>query len=289
MPESPPPPAARTVEGPGGLPAVEVTTSFGRALVLRQGAHVLEWEPVDAGPVLWCSSRARFEPGVAVRGGIPVCFPWFGAREGGPSHGFARVSDWDLLGADASPDGALTVRLRLADDERTRSAWPWRFTAELAVTVGRSLDVALTAGSTEARPLEITAALHSYLRVADVTRVGLTGLGGTAFVDKAAAGALRHSGPEPHRVVGETDRVHRATSPVVVHDDDRRLEVASRGSTATVVWNPGAARAGDLPDVGPDEWRQFVCVEAAAVEPHPLVLEPGGSVTLATRLTVLTP
>ncbi|WP_182111272.1 MULTISPECIES: D-hexose-6-phosphate mutarotase [unclassified Actinotalea] len=276
-------------EGAGGLPVVRVESPAATAVVHLQGAHVLEWAPRGHGPVLFHSRASRFEPGVAIRGGIPVCFPWFGghASGAGPAHGFARVSRWRLTGAERRGED-VALRLGLGDDETTRSGpWPHRFAAELEVVVGQRLGITLAVTNLGDAELTYEAALHTYLRVADVGRVRVTGLAGLPYLDKAAGGERVGPGAEPTLVRGEVDRVYLgAGEPVVVHDDGRRVVVTTDGARGTVLWNPGPDRAAALPDLADDEWPEMLCVEAADVGQGAVTLAPGETGRTVTVLTV---
>ncbi|WP_199424176.1 D-hexose-6-phosphate mutarotase [Actinotalea solisilvae] len=283
-------PASVTEGTEGALPVVHVRGPVADAVVHLQGAQVTAWAPHGEGPVLWRSSRARLEPGVAVRGGVPLCFPWFGAHATeptAPAHGFARTTRWELL--DAAEDGDdVVVRLALADDLLTRaSAWPHRFAAVCTVRVGRTLGVALEATNRDDHDVTVEAALHTYLAVRDVRRTSVAGLEGTPYLDKPSGGGERPGEAGPVRFEGEVDRVYLGTrATATVDDGDRRLAVAKTGSATTVVWNPGPARGAAMADVG-DAWPGFVCVEAAAVGDDAVRLAPGASHVLGTEVAVV--
>lgn len=281
---------AGTASTTDALPVLHVRGPVADAVVHLQGAQVSAWAPHGEGPVLWTSPRARLEPGVAVRGGVPLCFPWFGAHPAdptAPAHGFARTARWELL--DATDEGEdVVVRLALADDLLTRtSAWPHRFAAVCTVRVGRTLGVALEVTNRDDHEVSVEAALHTYLAVTDVRRTTVAGLEGTAYLDKPSGGGERTGEPGPVRFDGEVDRVYLGTRATTTVDDGaRRLSVAKSGSATTVVWNPGPQRGAAMADVG-DAWPGFVCVEAAAVGDDAVRLAPGASHVLATEIAVL--
>lgn len=293
---APLPASVRLDTGLGGLPRVRVDAPGGSAEVYLQGAHVTTWQPAGEDPVLWVSARSRFEAGVAIRGGVPICFPWFGPHPSdaaAPAHGFARLSQWELTGAhEDAVTGDVTVELRLGDSPATRaSAWPHAFAAVYRVTVGTSLHLELAVTNRDTRDLDVSEALHTYLAVGDVRTVALDGLAGARYVDKVAAGGPEHArqGPEPVRVTAETDRVYAGTGATVTVVDPaggRSVVVAKDGSRSTVVWNPWVSRARAMADVGDDEWPTMVCVEAANVLDDALVLAPGETHRLSTTLTV---
>ncbi len=282
-------PASVTRGTEGELPVLRVSAPGADAVVHLQGAQVTSWAPRGTSPVLWLSPRTRLEAGTAIRGGVPLCFPWFGPHPWDPTaapHGFARVSPWTLLDAREHGDDVV-LRLGLTDDAVTRaSAWPHRFEAVCTVTVGRTLRVELAVTNRDAEEVVVTAALHTYLAIGDARSTTVAGLEGTPYVDKAGDGAERPGDDGPVRFDGETDRVYLGTEAATTVDDGaRRLVVGKTGSRTTVVWNPGEARGTAMRDVG-DGWPGFVCVEAANAPPDAVHLPPGATHVLATSVEV---
>jgi glucose-6-phosphate 1-epimerase len=236
------------------------------------------------------SPASHFRTDTAIRGGIPVCFPWFGPhadRRDAPRHGFARTSRWSLLGA--HDDGRdVTVHLGLTDDDATRaSAWPHRFEAVLTVVVGSRLSVALEVTNHDDVPVTFEEALHTYLD-AEVATVEVLGLEGTPFLDKTATPPVVGREPGPLRITSEVDRVYLGTTAdVVVRTGSAgAIRVGKTGSHTTVVWNPwveGARAAADLTD---DAWTAMLCVEASNVGASAVRLEPGARHTMSTTIDV---
>jgi glucose-6-phosphate 1-epimerase len=272
--------------GRGSLPRVEVATPLARAEVYLQGAHVTAYAPRGGPPVLFLSRASRFERGAPIRGGIPLVFPWFGRKAGDPGaplHGPARLAEWSLDEAAADPVGIVRLRFALADV--TVGAGSAHARLGYQVTIGGSLQLALEVENRGPAPFVFEDALHTYLAVADVERITLTGLEGAAYLDETEGFARKRQDPAPLVVRGETDRIYddtRATCVVWDPVGRRRIEVAKTGSEATVVWNPSAARA--LPDLGADEWRCFVCVESGNVGARAVTLAPGARHRLAVAL-----
>lgn len=254
-----------------------------------QGAHVTRWAG-GGGDVLFLSRASRFAPGQAIRGGIPVIFPWFGddpEGRGRSAHGFARRLPWRVLESamDATP---ARCRLLLEDDEATRTMWPHAFQLVLDVAFSDTLDLTLTATNRGSTPFQCETALHTYLAVADVRRLHVRGLEDTAFIDKVGGMTRRREGYSPVTLTGETDRVYLGTTKACVVDDPvrgRSIEIATDGSRSTILWNPWAQKAASLSDLANDEWTSFVCVESGNVADDALVLAPGKSHTMRVRVS----
>ncbi len=289
--------------GAGG-PLLAVKTEQCEALVSVYGAHVVAWTPTPPTgsaprPALFCSPRTLWGGGKAIRGGIPVCWPWFGARandprpdgKASPAHGFARTRPWFVEDVGVADNGRVEVVFLLVSDDDTLALWPHAFEARLRVSLGATLSVALEITNVDDAPFFMEGALHSYLTVGDVGAVRVLGLEGTRFFDKVT-GLTSSSSREPLTFAGETDRVYVGTRQAVVVEDPvlgRTIRVEKTGSQATVVWNPWLEKATTMTDLGGDAWRSFVCVEAAAVDPAKpgmIELSPGAVHTLSTKISV---
>lgn len=286
-------PASVTLTGgEGGLPMLRVDTPVATGEVYLHGAHVSAWTPAGHDPVIWMSRASTFAPGRPIRGGVPICFPWFGGgREPGmaPAHGFARIADWTLAAAE-DVDGVVTLALRLTDADVAGlpgvQAWPHAFEATYTVTFGPELGLELSVRNTGAREYSFEEALHTYLHVRDVTAVTVEGLDGARYLDKtpgAGTGLVVQSGPVTF--TGETDRVYRSTgTATVVEPGVRTITVTKEGSANTVVWNPWTAKAAAMPDYDDAEWPTMVCVETANALDDAVSLAPGDSHTMRARL-----
>lgn len=271
----------RFVAGPGGLVVAEVGNDAGRASVALHGAHVLSFEPRGERPVLWLSRRSWFAEDKPIRGGIPVCWPWFGAHPSDPlkpSHGFARLSAWEVLETAAVSSTETLLRLGLRASEASRRFWPEDFVAEVVLRVGRALDVALVMRNTGRSPWTISAALHSYFAVSDVTRVRVLGLEGATVVDTVGTDRAPRPQRGPVTIAAETDQVFTGVSGDVLIEDDlwqRRLRIRTAGSRSAVVWNPWVAKAQRLQDFADDEYPGMLCVETATIFSDARTVPPG--------------
>jgi glucose-6-phosphate 1-epimerase len=291
-------PASVSIEtGPGSLPRLAVKSRLGEAQVYFQGAHVTAWQPVSASaPVLWMSRESYFEPGKPLRGGVPICFPWFGPNASdpkAPGHGFARLREWTLIEATEVADGTVTLALELASDPALEPAlsplWPHAFRAIHRITIGSTLTMALEVTNTGTDPLTFEEALHTYFAVRDVREVTVTGLEQTDYLDKVTGFDRKNQGRDPIRFIGETDRVYlKTTADCVIHDPGtgRRITIRKTGSDASVVWNPWIDKARAMPDFGDDEWPEMVCVETCNVNVHARTLKPGDSHTMTAIIDV---
>lgn len=269
--------------GPGGMPHALLRAGGASAEVALHGGHVLRYGADGAPPVLWVSRHAIYAPGKPVRGGIPVCWPWFGPHPSDPAkpaHGFARTRLWEVLasGADA---GRPWLRLGLRDDEDTRALWPHAFALELTVALGAALDVALTMRNTGDAPLICGGALHSYFAVAAVTQARIIGLEGARYLDQLTG--AEHTQVGAVTIGAEVDRVyHDGGARCAIEDAGlgRRIVVGKAGSRTTVVWNPWAEKARRLADFGDDEYHGMLCVETAMALDDSVTLAPGDEHTL---------
>jgi D-hexose-6-phosphate mutarotase len=278
--------------GPGGLDRLRLEASDGEAHVFLHGGHVSHFQPKGERPVLWLSRASRFERTHAIRGGVPVCFPWFGPKTGAPEapmHGFARILPWTLLGATREPSGELEAKLQLMPEAAARAGFRLELGVTLTLGVGRSLRLTLEVHNAHATPVRFEEALHSYFAVSDVTQVRVHGLERTSYLDKTEAMARKPGAAGPIAISAETDRVYLDTTATVTIEDPgwgRRVVIAKTGSATTVLWNPWVAKARAMPDFGDDEWPRMLCVETANVGEQALTLAPGATHVMTATLGV---
>jgi D-hexose-6-phosphate mutarotase len=250
-----------------------VRTKTAEADVYFQGAQVTGWRPASSpDPVLWLSAQSRFEPGQAIRGGVPICFPWFSKHRtdrSAPPHGFARTRDWTLEMARHGADGTVVLEMELAG-EATAPQWPHRFRARHRITIGAVLGLELDVLNDGADAFTFEEALHAYFDVADIREVTVSG-----------------PDSEPLRFAGLTNRIYAGTREAcVIHDPGRRRDIVihKSGSDSTVVWNPWAERAREISDMRDDEWIGMVCVEPSNVGADARTLGPGESHTMTVTI-----
>ena len=289
-----------------GMPRLQVRTPACTAELYLQGAHLTAWQPVGQQPVLFLSDRSGYAPGKAIRGGIPVIFPWFAAAETSPvptppnagAHGFARTAPWTLrFAALAGEDLHLSLTLDQTEGtpatEAMRQAGFSGFGLALEIILGHTLTLRLSVANAStgeaARPLFFEEALHAYLAVGDSEHVTVEGLAGTGFLDKTKSFTRETQTTRELRFHGEIDRPYLNTAtPLTLHDAvlGRRLRLTKANSRTTVTWNPGPDLTAKLPDLLPGAWRDFVCLATANVAENALTLQPGEAQTMEMHLAV---
>ena len=275
-------------EIPGGLTVLEVANIHGSATIALQGGHIMKWQPKsEAEPVVWLSRAARFAPGKSIRGGIPVCWPWFGPHATNPklpAHGFARTMPWEVISTRALNDGATEIVLALPEADQTRAMWPHQTKLSVTITVGPRLKAALTTDNIGKEHVVISEALHTYFQIGDIADIRIRGLEGCDYLDKVGGGSVQRRQEGPVIFSAETDRIYLNTvAPCLIEDSQlkRRIHIVKSGSRATVVWNPWTEKADKMGDFGRDGWRGMVCVESANAAENLVTIAEGSRHTMA--------
>ncbi|NJN20422.1 MAG: D-hexose-6-phosphate mutarotase [Leptolyngbya sp. RL_3_1] len=255
------------IAGKGDFPVIKVTNDQATALISVYGGQVLSFQPQgEPQDLMFVSDQAYYQAGKAIKGGVPICWPWFGpdpAGAGRPSHGFARNRFWQVMGTAALANGATQVRLGFRDDDGTLALWPHRFELVLEITVGTTLGMALVSRNRSDAPFEITQALHTYFTVGDIRQATVLGLDGTTYLDKVDAGKLKPQGG-PVAIAAEVDRIYTGVPKELVIQDaalDRRIRITSTGNQTAVVWNPWADISAQMADLADLDYTRFLCVE----------------------------
>lgn len=269
---------------------IEITNRLAAAKLALHGAHVMSYTPVGEADLLWMSKSSWFEHHQPIRGGIPVCWPWFGGHPTDsslPSHGFARISAWQLENIVLNDNGSHSVTLGLSDNDVTRKMWDFAFKAELTVTVGAELRVELMMRNCDTKAFEISAALHTYFAVADISHVTVAGFDGCAFID--TLDDSNHIQTGDITFSAETDNIYLDTTATAIICDavrQRKIAVAKNGSTSTVIWNPWIAKAVRMPDFGDDEYTEMLCVETTNAQNDARTIAPGAEHRLETIISL---
>ncbi len=274
--------------GPGGLPAVRLSNDHGEVRVTLHGAHVLSYEPHGQKPILWLSQAALFQEGKAIRGGIPICWPWFANHPNDaskPAHGFARTSLWEVTAA-RSDGESRRLQLRLQDSEDSRALWPHAFVLSYEVMLEASLQVRLTVHNPSDEPFTYTGALHTYFGVSHISQASVEGLDGASYIDSLDDCQRKHQSG-PITFAEEVDRIYtetKATCEVVDRTWQRRVVISKEGSQSTVVWNPWIAKSQRMGDFGDEEYQEMLCVETANAGPDKITVPPGGTHVLGVEM-----
>ena len=274
-------------ETKGGLKLLRIENDFAKcALFPEHGGHVVEFAPKGKENILWLSESSYFEPGKPIRGGIPVCWPWFGghpADSNKPAHGFARIAEWNLDAIDELENGETSVSMSLSDSPQSLELWPYRFNLSSRVVIGETLTVELTTRNIDDKPFEITEALHTYFNVADVTKISIAGLENSKYIDTIDGNSAKIQNGAV-TVSSEVDRVYCDTKTECVVSDqgmNRDIRISKTGSASTVVWNPWIEKSAKMADFGDDEYRGMICVETTNALQDARTITPGESHTIS--------
>ena len=274
-----------------GFVFADVTALHAKAGILLYGAHIISFVPEGEDEVLWLSPISDLAEGKAVRGGVPVCFPWFGPApfdRNLPKHGFARLMEWEMESSQALGNGDVQLSMSLVSSDESYFFWPFEFKATMTFVIGRQLEATLRIVNTGATELQYSGALHTYFNVGDASSVSVEGLSGHHFYPNGST--EQQIQREPFFALdGFVDRcyVHHQ-QPCLIHDSamGRTIKADKKGSRVTVLWNPWEESTRLIPDIEDQGYRNFVCVEAANNFDDTIVLQPGGSHQTAIMLMV---
>ncbi len=286
-------PHIKMTEDENGLRYIEVENDFGIGKIALQGGHVMLFQPkYEKNPVLWLSDHARYTPGRSIRGGVPICWPWFGAHPTDSTlcpHGFARVIPWKVVDVDTVYNGATRILLEMERTEEVKRQLSYPYELTLTVIIGRRLKLELATTNKADHPFSIGEAFHTYLAVSDIEKVKVTGMQECVYTDK-----LRNYERSVENgylsFKGEFDRIYMDhTSDCSIHDAgyDRLIRVQKSGSSNTVVWTPWGEKAHEMGDMGnADEWRKMVCVETTNSLENTVIINPGRTHVMTVEYTV---
>ena len=282
----------RFKNGEGDIPVVEIKNEQASATISLQGAHVLSWKPLDENDVIWLSTDATFAAGKSVRGGIPICWPWFGAHESNasfPAHGFARTVLWQVTETKKLSDGETQITFRLHTDqldEALQQMWPQSTIAEYRLTIAKTLSLELTTYNQSDETLTIGQALHTYFNIEDISNTTVNGLEDKTYLNKTDG---FNSKVQTGAVVinAEVDRVYLDTADdVTIDNNKRKIVINKQGSHSTVVWNPWKDVAEKMGDLGEEGYRKMLCVESANAADDVVHIKAGESSTLFVKYEI---
>jgi glucose-6-phosphate 1-epimerase len=278
------------VEGNGGLQKVRVESPNADGEIYLHGAHVTSWKPAGEKEVLFLSSQSRWEDGHAIRGGVPICFPWFGGKANdpkAPAHGFVRTKAWQLESISQIEEG-IRVGMFTESNEDTKQWWPADFHLAYQVTFASELTLELEVTNTGKNSLRFEEALHSYHRVENILKARVMGLDMVPYLDKMD---LNRKKTQIGDIViaSETDRVYMDTPNAIELEDPglrRRTQVAKENSLTTVIWNPWVQKAYSMSDLGNDDWMRMICIETSNVAEFAVELGQGERHTMKATISV---
>ena len=279
-------------EGKGGLCSVNIVNQFASSEISLYGAQILSFKPGNGKDLLWMSEKSVFVEGKAIRGGIPVCFPWFGPNDSDttlPAHGFARIMNWDVESVSDLPDNSTRLILKCESNRFTRKFWPFEFTARIIIIVGKTLDITVQFTNSDIDEFKVTDAFHTYFLVSDISNVTIEGLENHSYYSGFDKDTLLKQTDTLLSITKEENRRyidHAANCVIYDNGFNRKITVAKRGSKTTVVWNPWIESSKKFADMTPDGYKTMVCVEAVNAYNDFVLLQPGESYTMSTVLSV---
>ncbi|WP_373032437.1 D-hexose-6-phosphate mutarotase [Sulfurovum sp.] len=265
-----------------GFKYIEIKNKEAEAKIALQGAHLFHYKVKDKPSLLWLSQAAYFEEGKAIRGGIPICFPWFGKNKDNPSlpqHGFARTQLWAVISEEEKDDSTTYIRLQLTPNAHTLAQWNYLFDVTLDILIGEALSIALSVTNTDIKPFEISTALHTYFSVSDIETVLIKGLDGRNYYD--ALDEKNYIQRGDILIQEEVDRVYFYPSETIdLFDGDTKVKLQQEGSNSLVVWNPWIEKSKQMNDMTADGYRSMVCLETSNAREDSKVLNPNDTYVL---------
>ncbi|PZD74240.1 Putative glucose-6-phosphate 1-epimerase [Acaryochloris thomasi RCC1774] len=280
------------IDGKGGFPNVEISNGKAKALISVYGGQILSYQPAnEPEDLLFLSTRAYYQQGKAIKGGTPICWPWFGPDPEGlgrASHGFVRNRLWTVMGTHTTEDGATAVTLGVVNTPETTEIWPQTFELSITYTVGETLSIELKTQNTGSQEFSISQALHTYFKIGDINRVQVLGLNGSDYIDKVDGGQQKTQ----QGVVEfseECDRIYTEPPAKLIIDDaalDRRINITSEGSKTAVVWNPWVENSASMGDLEDTDYQRLLCVETANAAQDIVNVLPGQAMSIKAHYSI---
>jgi glucose-6-phosphate 1-epimerase len=281
-------------EGKGGLSMININSRHASAKISLYGAQILSYVPNGQKDILWMSEQSLFETGKAIRGGVPLCFPWFGTHPDDktkPQHGFARLQEWSLISVEESADEIVIVTLSLQESPFSLEMWPHPFKAIAAFRIGKKLEIKFTVTNTGNESFEYSDALHTYFNISDISAINIEGLQNASYYEGFGMD-LKTQQTQLLSFDGETNRryVHQNNDCIIIDPGyNRKIYAGKTGSNVTVIWNPAEATAKTMTDIHPGGYKTYVCSEPANAYPgiDMINLAPGESHTISTSIQII--
>lgn len=280
-------------QGKGGFTFVTVSNRSATALISLYGGQVLSFRPVDdLKDILFLSKMAQFEQGRAIRGGIPICWPWFGQDPENlhrPNHGFARTQHWSVVGTEAISAFETRLTVSLLATSESRSVWPYEFELMLDITVARELNLELVTRNVSRKPFVLSQAFHPYLKIGHIDHVQLHGLDKCRFIDRLAKDKEKIQ-YGPLNFEEEVERIFTSVRNEQIIDDallNRRIRITSLDSEQIVVWNPWVEKSAGMPDLNAGDYQHFLCIEPGHVANGAIEVQPDSECQLTVRFEII--
>lgn len=274
------------IEGEGEFPFIRVNHAKASALISIYAGQVLSYQPVgQTDDLMFLSKRAYYQPGKAIKGGVPICWPWFGPDpegKGRPAHGFVRNRMWNVIETAITANGDAKVILGLTDNPETQAIWPHAFNLRLEITVSETLKLELVTHNTGDQAMTITQAFHTYFNIGDIHQTRVSGLEGRQYIDKVD-GSQQKTQAGAVTINSEVDRIYLDVSNALVIEDGarkRQINITSQGSKTAVVWNPWAKISAEMGDLQDDDYLRLLCVETTNAATDIITIQPGGEFRL---------
>lgn len=279
-------------EGEGGLPFIYIKNEKANALISIYGGQVLAFRPIHAqDDLLFLSKRAYYQQGKAIKGGVPICWPWFGPDpegKGRSAHGFMRNRMWDVIETSTTPDSGTRIVLGSADTKETQSIWPRSFMLRLEITISNTLNLELITRNPGSQTCTITQAFHTYFSVGDIRQTHVSSLENTRYIDKVNDN-LEKNQIGVVTIEAEVDRIYQSVdSNLIIHDTarKRRIRITSKGNRTAVVWNPWAKISTEMADLEDDDYLRFICVETTNAATDRVHIQPGSEFRLVANYRI---
>lgn len=272
-----------------GMPEAVLVNGYGSCEISLYGGQVLDYRPTGHAPVLFTSKASFHESGRQIRGGIPLCWPWFGTPpgQGLPRHGFARLQSWEVLSSSyGSEQSEITIGLR--DSECSRKLWPHRFELVQKITLSDNLAVEVSSFNPGEQPFEISQSIHPYFKIRDIGRISVSGLEGCSYTDLLTGEKRRRQ--EPPTINSETYEIYDAQDHALAIRDEglgRDILMTYGGMDKVILWNPWREKARTLEDFGDEEYTGMITAAPATLPEEPTVVQPGTGSTVKAAIQVV--
>lgn len=264
-----------------GFEYIAVQNTSATAKIALQGAHLFHYCKTNQEPLLWLSDISYYEQGKAIRGGIPICWPWFGFHKDKtlPQHGFARTSMWEFVGSSEPDAKTSSVSFRLQHSDETLKMWNHRFDLELKITISDSLKLELKTTNLDDKEFTITQALHTYFAVSDISKVSVSGLDKKPYLDALTLKQEIQNGDIFFS--SEVDRVYQEVDgELILRDKNREISIMNSCSYSVVVWNPWVEKTKKMSAMREDAYKNMLCIESSNAYDDAVVIKSDCSHTL---------